>query len=144
MPGQNFKNHIRLVTVHMIGYLLAFAALGLAIMKLWRSYNTGISGMLVPTILVMNAVALIIALWYSRWFALRAHDKAIRAEEKLRYFVLTGTLMDSKLRMGQIVALRFAPDNELATLAQRAVAENLSAKQIKMAIQDWRPDYNRV
>ncbi|MBC7937412.1 MAG: hypothetical protein H7Y86_18865 [Rhizobacter sp.] len=144
MAEQNFKNHIRLVPLHIFGYVLAFSAFGLALLKLWRSYNTGISGILVPAILVFNAVALIIALWYGRSFALKAHDKAIRAEENLRYFAITGKLMDSKLRMGQIVALRFAPNNEFVDLAHRAVEENLSGKQIKQAIQHWKADYKRV
>ena len=144
MAEQNFKNHIRLVPLHIVGYALAFSALGLALLKLWRSYSTGISGILVPTILAFNAAALIIALWYCRWFALRAHDKAIRAEENLRYFAITGKLLDSKLRMGQIVALRFAPNNEFVDLAHRAVEEDLSGKQIKQAIQNWKPDHKRV
>ncbi len=144
MAAQNYKNHIRLVPLHMIGYLLAFLALGMGFIKLWRSYSTGISGLLVPAILILNAAALIIALWYCRWFALRAQDKAIRAEENLRHFALTGKLLDVKLRMGQIVALRFAPDEEFVELAQRAVKENLSGKQIKESIQNWKADYKRV
>lgn len=81
---------------------------------------------------------------FARWFGLRAQDRAIRAEENLRYFAITGNLLDSKLRLSQIIALRFAPNNELLTLAHRAVEENLSAKDIKMAIQNWRGDYHRV
>ncbi|RYY64964.1 MAG: hypothetical protein EOO13_17800 [Chitinophagaceae bacterium] len=144
MAEQNFKNHIRLVPVHIIGYLIAGSILGMSIVKFYRSYSTGFGGMLVPTILVLNALVLLIVLWYSRIFALRAHDKAIRAEENLRYFAITGKLLDSKLRMGQIVALRFAPNNELVDLAHRAIVEDLSGKQIKAAIQHWKPDYNRV
>ncbi|RYY46781.1 MAG: hypothetical protein EOO06_13755 [Chitinophagaceae bacterium] len=144
MTEQNFKNHTRLVPVHLLGYLLAGAILGMSVTKFVRSYETGLGGMLVPAILVLNAAVLIIVLWYCRYFALRAHDKAIRAEENLRYFAISGKLLDSKLRMGQIVALRFAPNNELVDLAHRAVEENLTGKQIKEAIQHWKPDYNRV
>ena len=46
--------------------------------------------------------------------------------------------------MSQIVALRFAPNNEFVDLAHRAVEENLSVKEIKTAIKHWKADYNRV
>lgn len=144
MSQQNFKNHSRFVPLHIAGYVIAGAILGMSVAKFWRSYSTGISGLLVPAILVLTAIVLIIALWYCRWFALRAQDKAIRAEENLRHFALTGKLLDSKLRMGQIVALRFAPDEEFISLAQRAVHENLGSRQIKQAIVNWKADYKRV
>jgi hypothetical protein len=82
--------------------------------------------------------------WYTRWFALRAQDRAIRAEENFRHFILTGKPLDSRLRMGQIIALRFASDEEMPALAKRAVEEKLSQKEIKKAIKTWKPDYNRV
>lgn len=144
MKEQNFKNHTRYVPLHIAGYVLTAVILAGSLIKLWRSYSTGLTGLLVPAILVLNALVLLIALWYARWFALRAQDKAIRAEENLRYFAITGNLLDSKLRMGQIVALRFAPNNEFVDLAHRAVEENLSGRQIKEAIKHWKPDYKRV
>ena len=83
-------------------------------------------------------------LFRSRGFALKAQDRAIRAEENLRHYVLTGKLLDKQLRMGQIIALRFASDEELPALAQKAAEENLSNKQIKAAIRNWRADTYRV
>ena len=77
-------------------------------------------------------------------FALKAQDRAIRAEEKLRHFVLTGKLLPASLRIGQIVALRFAADEEFAALAVKAVAENLTSKQIKESINNWKADTYRV
>lgn len=81
---------------------------------------------------------------YARSFALKAQDRAIRAEENLRHFAMTGSLLDKRLNIGQIIALRFAPDSEFVALAQKAAAENLSPKQIKMAVKEWKGDYHRV
>lgn len=95
-------------------------------------------------LLLVAFFVLIIIFWYARAFALRAQDRAIRAEENFRHYLLTGKPFDSKLRMGQIIALRFASDGEMPALAKRAVEEKLSNKQIKQAIQNWRADYNRA
>jgi hypothetical protein len=46
--------------------------------------------------------------------------------------------------MSQILALRFASDEEFLSLIERALREKLSAKDIKQAIQNWRGDYHRV
>ncbi len=82
--------------------------------------------------------------WYARVFALRAQDRAIRAEENFRHFILTGKPLDPRLRMSQIIALRFASDAEFIELAKRAIEDNLSYKTIKQEIKNWKPDYNRV
>ena len=52
--------------------------------------------------------------------------------------------MDSRLRMGQIIALRFADDAEFVSLAQRAADENIKGYEIKKEIQNWRADHHRV
>ena len=85
-----------------------------------------------------------LAVFACRRFAIVAQDRAIRAEENLRHFALTGKLLDKQLKLSQIIALRFASDEEFVDLAQRAVKENLTNKQIKEAIQNWRGDYHRV
>jgi len=82
--------------------------------------------------------------WYARTFALTAQDRAIRAEESLRYYQLTGERLPKELRLSQIIALRFAPDEEFVPLAKQAIAEKLSAKDIKQAINNWKADYHRV
>ncbi|MEO6539071.1 MAG: DUF6526 family protein [Ferruginibacter sp.] len=144
MEEQNFKNHTRLVPLHLAAYFLVLLVLIGAAIKFCRSYSTGIGGLLVPALLLLIGATLLILTWYSRSFALKAQDRAIRAEENLRYFAITGNLLDSKLSLRQIIALRFAPNNEYMDLAHRAVKENLSAKQIKEAIQNWKPDNDRV
>jgi hypothetical protein len=111
---------------------------------LYRNWVTGFGGLFTPVLFIMVALALLSVTWYCRYFALRAQDRAIRAEENLRYFAITGKLLDSKLGIGQIIALRFASNNEFVDLAHKAVEENLTPRQIKEAIQHWRGDYHRV
>ena len=53
-------------------------------------------------------------------------------------------MLPSQLKIDQIIALRFASDEEFIALTERAIAENLSSKEIKMAIKNWKADYNRV
>ncbi|MBW4038635.1 MAG: hypothetical protein HIU91_07105 [Acidobacteria bacterium] len=83
----------------------------------------------------------------SRMSALRAQDRVIRLEEQLRLADLLPEdqlgLIDA-ITLPQFIALRFAPDAELAALAQRAAAENLTGDQIKRSIATWRPDHHRV
>ena len=60
------------------------------------------------------------------------------------HFVLTGKLLDKDLTMSQIIALRFADNDEFVDLAQKASANNMSNKDIKQTIQTWRADHDRV
>jgi hypothetical protein len=48
------------------------------------------------------------------------------------------------LKLGQIIALRFASNEELLGLMDRAIAEKLTAKEIKQQIKNWKGDYIRV
>ena len=141
MSEQNFKNHTRLVPkYHFIGGLL-FLGLGGSIVNLFHAdAHTHYSAAL----LVVVFVILIIIFWYARVFALKAQDRAIRAEENFRHYILTGKPFDKQLRMAQIIALRFASDEELVALAKTAVDEKLGPKQIKEAVKNWRSDHNRV
>jgi hypothetical protein len=71
----------------------------------------------------------------------------IRLEERLRLAILLDKPMRARiteLSESQLVALRFACDAELPTLAARAISEKLSNREIKEAIGQWRPDYWRV
>ena len=96
---------------------------------------------------VVLAIALVIFSFTSRSMSLRAQDRVIRLEERMRLMQLMPgeqSLVDS-LRTGQLVALRFAPDAEAPALARRAAAGELQkGEAIKKEIQNWRPDYLRV
>ena len=82
--------------------------------------------------------------FYSRVFALKAQDRAIRAEENFRHYLLTGNIFDSKITLPQILALRFASDEEFTELTKKAAAENLSSDEIKKLIKNWRADNYRA
>jgi hypothetical protein len=142
MNEQNFKNHGRYVPLyHFITPVILLAILGGSIVNLIiADAHTHYSAALI----VLISVVLFIIYWYSRSFALRAQDRAIRAEENLRHFILTGKPLDRRLRMSQIIALRFAPDEEFPSLAKKAAEEKLSSKDIKMAIRNWRADHHRA
>jgi hypothetical protein len=94
-------------------------------------------------IVVLTSCLMLLSV-YARVFPLKAQDRAIRAEENLRYFVMTGKLLDPRLSTLQIVALRFASDAEFVPLVLRAANENLAPKDIKRAIKTWRADEYRV
>ena len=96
------------------------------------------------SLLVLAAIIFVLVAWFTRTFALKAQDRAIRAEEQLRHYVLTGKLLPASLSVGQIVALRFAPDAEFPALVEKAATNNLSGKEIKQSIQNWKADFYRV
>jgi hypothetical protein len=85
-----------------------------------------------------------ITLFFARSFALKANDRAIRAEENLRHFMLNNSPLPQGLKIAQIVALRFAPDVEFSALCLKAKNENLSGTAIKKLIQHWKADLERV
>lgn len=142
MTEQNFKNHSRYIILWtFITPLILIAILGGGIVNLIHAdAHTHYSAALI----LLISVVLIIIYWYARRFALKAQDRAIRAEENFRHFILTGKPFDHRIRMSQVIALRFASDEELPSLAKRAVEEKLSQKEIKQQIKNWKPDYNRV
>ena len=144
MQTQNFKNHSRLVPMyHYVLFFLLVVIFGWSVMHLIKSINMG-ANRVQSLMTLFVSISLLLIFFLFRGFALKAQDRAIRAEESLRTYVLTGALPDSKLTIQQIIALRFASDEEFVALSQRAAKENLSSKEIKQAINNWRGDYYRV
>ncbi len=143
-PAQNFKNHSRLHTnYHFItGGLLLFTFIG-ALVNLYHSWQD--DNRFYSAFLLVSVCLILVGIWwYARFFALRAQDRAIRAEESFRYFALTGKLLPATLNLKQIIALRFAPDEEFILLCTQAARENMGSKEIKKSIKNWRSDYHRV
>ena len=142
MADQNHRNHARYIPLwHFITSLAIIALLVGSIINLTHSAKENVYS---ASLLILVSAILLSVFWYARWFALRAQDRAIRAEENLRHFVLTGKLLDKRLGMGQVIALRFASDEQFVPLAKKAAEESLRSTQIKKSIIDWRADYHRV
>ncbi|WP_338785945.1 DUF6526 family protein [Metabacillus sp. FJAT-53654] len=95
-------------------------------------------------ILLFSGFALFFIVVKVRLYALKLQDRLIRTEESLRYYILTGRRLDPRLTLKQLIALRFASDEEYSLLVEKTVIENLSAKQIKLEVQNWKADFHRV
>ena len=144
MTEQNYKNHRQTVPMfHVVLFaLLALTLIG-SFVNLFQSLGD-YQRLYSASLIVALTVAALIVMFLARIFALKAQDRAIRAEENLRHFALTGKLLDSRLTLRQIIGLRFASDGEFVSLAQKAADEKLSEDAIKRAIRQWRPDTYRV
>lgn len=142
MKQQNYKNHRKYVIgYHGLTLLAILAFLGGSIRNLWNSSEDNLYA---ASLLVLLAFILFFMFYFIRSFALKAQDRAIRAEEKLRYFILTGKSIRNNLTNRQFVGLRFASDDEFLVLADKAAMENLSENAIKKAIKIWKADHYRV
>lgn len=144
MAEQNLKNHSRYVPLyHFITSTAILALIIGSIINLFDACNKK-EGLYSASLICLSSIVLCLVWYFARAFALKAQDRAIRAEENLRHFAITGNLLDNRLRMGQIIALRFASNNEFVALAHRAAEENLTAADIKKAIVNWRADNDRA
>jgi hypothetical protein len=121
MKEQNFKNHKRyVIAYHLVTPIILIAVLVSSLINLCQSGKDN----WFPVFLIIALTIPVLILWvYSRQFALKAQDRAIRAEENFRHFVATGKPLDGRLSISQIVALRFAGDEEFVALVKRAVEE---------------------
>ncbi|MBL7742874.1 MAG: hypothetical protein JNN00_05295 [Chitinophagaceae bacterium] len=142
MSQQNYSNHARYIL--MWHFVTGTAVIAVVIGSIINLVNSAKGNLYSASLLTVVSLILASIFWYCRVFALRAQDRAIRAEENFRHFIFTGKLLDKQLRMGQVIALRFASDEEFPSLAAKAVAEKLTGKQIKQAVKNWRPDYHRA
>ena len=144
MSTQNYANHAKYVTgYHIVLFLILVLTFIGSIVNLYRSIDDHQRLYSAALIFVLTGCVLLLS-FYARTFPLKAQDRAIRAEENLRHFVMTGKLLDARLSALQIVALRFASDGEFVALAARAANQNLAPKDIKQAVKTWRADEYRV
>jgi hypothetical protein len=139
---QSFANHGRLdPPFHFLLVPIGLAAVVLSIILLVRQPGIG------SILGVLLSVGLFMLTAKARSYALKAQDRVIRLEERMRLAMLlpeTARPRIAELTESQLIALRFASDAELPALAMRALNEGMTNKQIKTSIQTWRADYFRV
>jgi hypothetical protein len=139
---QSFKNHARFdPPYHMI--LATVLAVNLVIVVCYAVKHPGIFSEWV----VILSIAVFIPVVKLRSYPLKAQDRVIRLEERLRLQALAPAEWRAqiyRLSEDQLIALRFAADDEVVALAKQALEENLSRKQIKERIKNWRADNYRI
>jgi hypothetical protein len=144
MTKQNYANHRRYVPMfHGVLFLLIVLTFGGALVNLFKSIGDEQRIYSASLIVVLSVIASLL-FFFVRQFSAKVQDRAIRAEENLRHFALTGKLLDPRLTIRQIIGLRFASDEEFTPLVRRAAEENMSEDAIKQTIKNWRGDYDRV
>ena len=142
MKQQNYGNHSKMV----LGFhgILFVAIVALLIGSIRNLLKASDENLYAASLLVLIPFIFLFFMYFTRAFALKAQDRAIKAEENFRHYLLTGKTLNPKLTMRQIIGLRFASDEEYFELSERAVKENLSEKNIKKSIKNWKADSYRV
>ena len=141
---QTYANHAKLVP------LFHYVTLPVLLINLiWSGYQVFVQSFSVASLIALAvAVAIMLTAFFARVFALKAQDRVIRLEERLR---MQGLLPDDlKGRINdyttdQLIALRFASDTELPALARKVLDDGIAdRKSIKETIETWKSDYQRV
>lgn len=145
MKIQNYKNHARYYPLHhFIVTPLTLIFLGWTVKR--SSFETVDSTSESIYFLILGLIIVILPLMI-RIYALKNQNRIIRSEMRQRYFHLAGKPFEEKekeLRTDQIIALRFAGDDELLDLIELAISKKLSNKEIKLQVKNWKSDFSRV
>lgn len=144
MAEQNFSNHVKFVPTYHFFVLPVFVLnLVQSIVGFFRfglTWNSAVH--------FLTALALLVFAFNARIFALKVQDRVIRLEERSRFARLLPDDLKPRIEefsLGQLVALRFASDEELPGLARKVLNDKLTdVKTIKKMVQHWRADYLRA
>ena len=140
---QTFATHRRWISAwHFFALPVLLINVFVVAMQSWRAPS------LINGWALLVAIALVTGIFISRSMPLRAQDRIIRLEERIRLErVLPGDMRGriGNLTAEQFIGLRFAPDDEVPELTKRALNGELKTRaDIKRAIRNWRPDHMRV
>jgi hypothetical protein len=143
MSEQSYASHRRVVP----GF--HYLTIGiLAVNLLWQAWWTLRAFSWERLVATLVAVALLLLVLYTRRFALTVQNRVIRLEERLRLERLLPEETRQRARalhLGQLIALRFASDEELPELVRWVLDENVrDVDAIKQRIRSWRADHLRA
>lgn len=145
MKPQQYNNYVRYYPAHhFVFYPLVLLGLVISIRSAMTHPADHWEWVIISAIWVM-------VIWVSfmlrQHYALTIQNRLVRMEMRFRYYALTQQRLEpleQQLGFGRIAALRFAPDDELPELVNRALKENLSANDIKKSVKNWLADDMRV
>jgi hypothetical protein len=138
---QSFENHVHRPLMTAVAAAFAMIALIMIGQQIRHGAEPRDWAMLFLTVAIFTLVSI------SRVYTVRLQDRIIMLEVKVRAAELLTSGQDAqlaKLNAKQIAALRFAGDDEFGALLDRAARENLTPKEIKASIKQWRPDLYRT
>lgn len=141
MTGQTYATHVHRPAPTAIAALLTVIALICLVGSWLIGWNTLYLGVIALALAVFVLVAI------SRLYIVKLQDRIILLEMKMRCAEVLPAGHDARLNQltpKQIVALRFAPDEELGELLDQAARDNMPPAEIKRAIKNWRGDYLRT
>jgi len=142
MKAQNFKNHARYYPFHH--FIITPISL---VVFVWTLIKIDFSHLGDVIYYLLIATLLVFIPFLARIYALKLQNRIILNEMRMRYFLLTGKSFEekeNKLRLAQVIALRFAGDEEFLDLIEKSISEKLDPKSIKASIKNWKGDYRRV
>jgi len=141
---QNYSNHRRFVLMyHVVTFSIVVLLVISSLYYVIADASKGLP-MRQDMFYFLISLSLLFIFFFARMFALKAQDRAIRAEENFRHYILTGKPLDASLTIRQIIGLRFAKDEEYIELAKKAAETGMSEEDIKKAIKNWKADTYRV
>lgn len=141
---QNYKNHSRLFPLHH--FFVAPLTLFFLVGSIYYSLSRDLDSLERVLLIVLGLICITVPL-LSRIYALKNQDRIIRLELRQRYFQLTSKSFsekEQKLTKSQMIALRFASNEELLPMIENAIKNKTEAKEIKKSIKSWRADHWRV
>ena len=139
---QSFANHRRNVPAYVFVYIVLFLNI------VWTTYRAVQTPSMDTANAALTALALGVLSFYARAFALTVQDRVIRLEMRLRLRELLPAALQARVgefSKRQLVAMRFASDDELPRLAEKVLRDNIQdSKAIKQMINAWVADHLRA
>ena len=141
--AQSFENHAKYVPAYHF-----FASPLLFLSTLFFAYRAATAPSLDSVVALLFAVGVVVVSFFARLFALGVQDRVIRLEERLRMERVLpepqrGRVLE--LTTSQLIGLRYASDEELPGLVERALSGELAnGKSVKAAVTQWRADHQRI